>query len=1380
MAIELPDLVQRIRVDASDLARAEKQVKASGRSYDKTSGSAEHLARSSDDAADSTGHLGEEMRTTSRESDGAARSSRRLADVIGRVRDVAVSTRKAVSAQAVTADDLRSAELRLSVAHKEVEVAQGRLNKLRDEGRKGDLTYARAELAVINSLRRVSREQQVVSRTTAAFARDNDHAGLALARFSKRAREAGDAGRFLQHIISTIKIPAIVTVIGLAGSAIAALGAGAIALVGQLGPATGAIAALPAGLLALKSATGVFKSLTTGPAEAAKAIRQYGASSDQARKALAALSPQARIFAADLVVTQNRLDGIKKAGQAAALPGFTTALERARKLLPVVRAGFVGVATSLSAVAKSASVAFTSVAFRRDLGVISARNSTLVRVLGRAAVELVGALKGVVLAAGPMVDVFSRAILSLSRVANASANTASGQAKLGAFFGRTTNIVLILGRTLRDLSAALVNTFRIGARAIGIDFFGSLEQASARFRAFTESFNGQSRIARYFAGARPALVETGRLIRDITKAFGGLAGAKDLAPVIAQIRTQLLPAIVDLVTSVTGRLGPTLVNIATAFVKFLGVLSFSPIITVAGALAKLVGAVADLASTMPALGTVIASLLAFKIALSGIAVAGKFTGVTGLAGALSSAGKAGASGQTRLAGFVQGLKGIDAAALGSVTRVNRLGSAFRGINISASGSVANVGKLRGAVGGFASALGGPWTLAVVGGITLLGAWAAKHREAKARVEALTQALIADNGVIATNTREVAFNNLQKSGAVDAAKKLGVSLADLTDAALGDEAAQARVNAVLNNQDDSVRRLVGAISTRVRIGAGASKADKDTASAIDSVNSALGQQEGDLDKSRRALADRAAAGLGAAAADDALAASIDGVSAASGGLSVASAASRRSLIAVAIQAGLTRAAAKKLANQYLGIPPVRRTRIIIDGAAEAIRQLAAVRFAATNIPVSVTVGVLNKIKGAGGALGAPPNAISPAPVSPRVAERAAATAAAKGAGTPKVKDVAAGAGANIGAAAAKAAAPAFVNEFVKHGRDLTKAGTRLVANLVKALTGSQDKIRAAATNLRTLIHGAFSGSQEDRLIARVAKTNKRLLALARQRDALTQRITDARQQVIDAARSAGEGLTASITGSANVTETGNDAGVTNVLRIIGNLREKVAAARRFVADLRALRKRGINAETLRQLVEAGPEAGGPAARALASATDAQIKEINTLQNTLTKSGASAGKFAQNALEQLGLQAISGLLAGLRKRRKDVEREMLHIARAMSDAIKKALGIHSPSRVMYGLAHFAVTGVVNALHDGTPSVSRAASEIGRAIIPNVPLSSAAGALRQGTAPAGTTVGQHIDKYFNIHRLEQTAINPEPETATVSTREGLRKLGATLAAT
>lgn len=103
-----------------------------------------------------------------------------------------------------------------------------------------------------------------------------------------------------------------------------------------------------------------------------------------------------------------------------------------------------------------------------------------------------------------------------------------------------------------------------------------------------------------------------------------------------------------------------------------------------------------------------------------------------------------------------------------------------------------------AMGATMGLIGGPWGAAIGGGIGLALDFADSQARAAERVSSVAETLNQQTGAITANTREWIKNELYTSGAFDAAERLGLDLANVTDAALGNEAALALVNGQLES------------------------------------------------------------------------------------------------------------------------------------------------------------------------------------------------------------------------------------------------------------------------------------------------------------------------------------------------------------------------------------------------------------------------------------------------------------------------------------------------------------------------------------------------------------------------------------------------------
>jgi TP901 family phage tail tape measure protein len=94
------------------------------------------------------------------------------------------------------------------------------------------------------------------------------------------------------------------------------------------------------------------------------------------------------------------------------------------------------------------------------------------------------------------------------------------------------------------------------------------------------------------------------------------------------------------------------------------------------------------------------------------------------------------------------------------------------------------------LGGF---LAGPWGLALGAAAVAALLFADSKAQAAAEVEAFTRAIEADSGALGDNSRAQVINRLQSEGLLDIARKLGIDLGVLTDAAMGNKNALKQVH-----------------------------------------------------------------------------------------------------------------------------------------------------------------------------------------------------------------------------------------------------------------------------------------------------------------------------------------------------------------------------------------------------------------------------------------------------------------------------------------------------------------------------------------------------------------------------------------------------------
>ncbi|WP_017793443.1 tape measure protein [Leucobacter salsicius] len=110
---------------------------------------------------------------------------------------------------------------------------------------------------------------------------------------------------------------------------------------------------------------------------------------------------------------------------------------------------------------------------------------------------------------------------------------------------------------------------------------------------------------------------------------------------------------------------------------------------------------------------------------------------------------------------------------------------------------ANAGTARVAASGFAKFLTGPWGVALMAAASVVAVLVSENAKLSNQARELSETLDESTGAITANSKAWAANQLQSEGVLSAAKRMGISAKDMTDAWLGNEAALGRVNSRLN-------------------------------------------------------------------------------------------------------------------------------------------------------------------------------------------------------------------------------------------------------------------------------------------------------------------------------------------------------------------------------------------------------------------------------------------------------------------------------------------------------------------------------------------------------------------------------------------------------
>jgi seryl-tRNA synthetase len=277
----------------------------------------------------------------------------------------------------------------------------------------------------------------------------------------------------------------------------------------------------------------------------------------------------------------------------------------------------------------------------------------------------------------------------------------------------------------------------------------------------------------------------------------------------------------------------------------------------------------------------------------------------------------------------------------------------------------------------------------------------------------------------------------------------------------------------------------------------------------------------------------------------------------------------------------------------------------------------------------------------------------------------------------------------------------------------------MSGLLAGLKASFFNVQKFVTNATKLIKGAgskglISGSTESALTKWLRKDNAKLRALSKQRTALAKKISAAKdyaKQVRSDARSF-----ADIT---NVAQAG--VPVTGGLLNQG-LQSFLAKIRSFGSDIKTLKKMGLNATTIGQLVAAGPDQGDLLAQAIIKSGN--VSAINKTQKSITSATKSLGTTAANSMYDTGKNAGGSLVSGLKSKESAITKEMKKIAKAMIKTLRKELKIGSPSKVTREIGRWAGAGIPQGISLNELATRQAAQRLATAAIPKMARGSAAG--------------------------------------------------------
>lgn len=336
-------------------------------------------------------------------------------------------------------------------------------------------------------------------------------------------------------------------------------------------------------------------------------------------------------------------------------------------------------------------------------------------------------------------------------------------------------------------------------------------------------------------------------------------------------------------------------------------------------------------------------------------------------------------------------------------------------------------------------------------------------------------------------------------------------------------------------------------------------------------------------------------------------------------------------------------------------------------------------------------------------------------------------------------------------ATSAASPSGRRAVAQRGADSITALREQQARAVAALQKAND-------SSLTAVRGQNSRASDlaARFAAQLSVADAKLVSIAKRRDALADELSAARDK-LTAAIKLRDDYSTSVRDAArtyaDLTTIKPSSGAVTSAQIVSELQSRLAAITTFQQNLKQLADSGLSKSAYAEIASAGVEAGGATAAALIAGGSQVIGQVNALQAGIDTATSTLGEQASTNLYQAGVDAAAGLVAGLSAKSDALAAAAKHLADTLSDAVRKALGIHSPSRVFAGFGTNIGEGLIVGMAGMRPAVASQMMRLADAqalssLAVRAPSRGPAATSARSAADGGTAggIGEviHIDNY------------------------------------
>lgn len=291
----------------------------------------------------------------------------------------------------------------------------------------------------------------------------------------------------------------------------------------------------------------------------------------------------------------------------------------------------------------------------------------------------------------------------------------------------------------------------------------------------------------------------------------------------------------------------------------------------------------------------------------------------------------------------------------------------------------------------------------------------------------------------------------------------------------------------------------------------------------------------------------------------------------------------------------------------------------------------------------------------------------------------------------------------------------LNIAMQKGAKIVDEAQRGAQQIIDGAKASQAQLDYA--NYILAVQGTVNMDNVTALISGVAAQNVTLADYAEARRIVADRLAAANEQlanaialrdnyatqVADSIRTFGSLLTAQVK-LVNGVEQALTAG-----DITDNLQARLTKIKAFHENLRLLLANGLSAEAYKQIVDAGVEGGSAYAAALVAGGQGSISEVNSLVAQIGSEADTLGDAAATRMYQAGVDAAQGLVDGLNSLSAELSLAAHNLGNEIALALKQALGIASPSKVLIDMMGYVGDGAVVGLDNQHGKVDAASARL-----------------------------------------------------------------------